>query len=54
VPDEPAADWQCLRCELILARQPADEIPEHARRCEFRDTGRDPDPVPPEEKSGGR
>lgn len=52
--DEQPADWKCLRCELIEARQPADEVPEHAMRCPFRESGTDPEPVALEEQSGGR
>lgn len=34
--------WECLRCERLRAgRDPL--VPDHHRRCPYRDTGRDPE-----------
>ncbi len=42
-PDSGATSWQCGR-RLWLAERVGEEIPDHALRCPYRGTGRDPDP----------
>lgn len=42
-PGAPAEQWECLRCERLLdGREPL--VPDHALRCPYRGTGRDPEP----------
>lgn len=41
-PGAPPEQWECLRCERLRdGLEPG--VPDHAQRCPFRGSGRDPD-----------
>lgn len=41
-PGAPESEWECLRCERIReGLEPV--VPDHAPRCDYRGTGRDPE-----------
>jgi len=41
----PSKPVECHRCNWIRHGKPGEEIPNHDRRCAFRDTGKDPEPA---------
>lgn len=41
---QPEPEWECLRCERIREGKMVDDDLDHARRCPYRGTSRDPDP----------
>ena len=45
-PQTSSAEFDCLRCALLLTGRSPEAAPEHSHRCPFRGTGKDPSEAP--------